>query len=135
MTDRKLRVGIIGANYTLIAHSHAWRAIPGIELAAVCTAHQETAEAAAKEYGIPKAYWDYRKMAEDKDLDIITVGTKPSQRFDMVMHALENKKHVYNCLPFATNVHDAKAMRDSSGRPAWSGWPMRSFAGYLQSVT
>lgn len=112
MTAKKLRVGIIGANYTLIAHSGAWRALPDIEIGAVCTAHKETAEAAAKEFGIPKAYWDYRKMAEDKDLDIITVGTKPALRYDMVMTALENGKHVYNCLPFAVNVQQAKAMRD-----------------------
>src|SRR5215212_5740110 len=112
MSDKKLKVGIIGANYTLIAHSGAWRALPNIEIAAVCTAHKETAEAAAKEYGIPKAYWDYREMARDPDLDIITVGTKPSQRYDMVMSALEGGKHVYNCLPFAMNVQQAKAMRD-----------------------
>ena len=112
MPERTLRVGIIGANYTLIAHSHAWRTLPGVEITAVCTAHQDTAEAAAKEYGIAKAFWDYRKLAEDPDLDIITVGSKPSQRFDMVMSALENGKHVYNCLPFAVSVEQARAMRD-----------------------
>ena len=112
MNNKKLRVGIIGANYTLIAHSHAWRALPDIEIGAVCTSRQETAEAAAKEYGIPKAYWDYRQMAQDPNLDIITVGTKPSQRFDMVMAALAGGKHVYNCLPFAMNVQQARAMRD-----------------------
>jgi predicted dehydrogenase len=112
MSIEKLRVGIIGANYTLIAHSHAWRALPGVEIGAVCTAHKETAEAAAKEYDIPKAYWDYRQMVEDPNLDIITVGTRPSQRYEMVMSALENGKHVYNCLPFAVNVEQARAMRD-----------------------
>lgn len=112
MASEKLRVGIVGANYTLIAHSGAWRALPGVEIGAICTAHRQTAEAAAREYDIPKAYWDYRQMMEDPDLHIITVGTKPSQRYDMVMSALEHGKHVYNCLPFAVNVQQAKAMRD-----------------------
>ncbi len=110
--NRPIRVGIIGANYTLIAHSGAWRAIPGVEIGAVCTAHQETAEAAARDFAIPKAYWNYREMMQDKDLDIITVGTKPALRYDMVMSALEAGKHVYNCLPFAVNVAQARAMRD-----------------------
>ena len=62
MPEKPLRIGIIGANYTLIAHGHAWRVLPGVEIGAICTAHQETAEAAAREYGIDNAYWDYRKL-------------------------------------------------------------------------
>ena len=38
MASEKLRVGIIGANYTLIAHGGAWRALPGVEIGAICTA-------------------------------------------------------------------------------------------------
>lgn len=112
MSAKPLRVGIVGANYTLIAHGGAWRAIPGVEIGAICTAHRETAEAAARDFSIPKAYWNYHEMMQDMDLDIITVGTKPSLRYDMVMAALEAGKHVYNCLPFAANIEQAKAMRD-----------------------
>ena len=42
-----LRVGIISAAWGTFAHLPAWRAVPGVEVTAVCTSRQETAEAAA----------------------------------------------------------------------------------------
>lgn len=110
---KPLRVGIISANWSLKVHGPAWRRIDGVEVAAICTAHRETAEKAAQEYGIPKAYWNHEEMSADPDLDIIDVGTRPSFRFPMVMAALKNGKHVYNALPFATSLADAETMRDA----------------------
>ena len=51
-----LKVGIISANWSLKVHGAAWRRIEGVEVAAICTSRQETAERAARDYGIPKAY-------------------------------------------------------------------------------
>lgn len=110
---RKLRVGIISANWSLKVHGAAWRRIEGVEVAAICTSRQETAEKAAREYNIPKAYWNHEEMSADPGLDIIDVGTRPSFRFPMVMAALKNGKHVYNALPFATDLAKAEAMRDA----------------------
>jgi predicted dehydrogenase len=112
MSDKKLKVGIIGANWSLKVHGTAWRMLPNIEVAAVCTAHQETAEAAAKAFGIPKAYWNVEEMAADPDIDIIDVGSRPAYRYDMVMAALKGGKHVYDALPFAIDAQKAKEMRD-----------------------
>jgi predicted dehydrogenase len=112
MPDRILKVGVISANWSLKVHGAAWRRTPGVEVAAICTAHRETAEAAAAAYGIPKAYWNHELMAADPELDIIDVGTRPSFRFPMVMAALAAGKHVYDALPFAMSVADALAMRD-----------------------
>lgn len=109
-----LRVGIIGANWSLLAHAPAWRMVAGIEVAAVCTSREDTARAAAERSGIDKAYWDVGEMVADPELDIIDIGTKPQLRFDMVMRALKAGKHVYNCLPFATDLEHASAMRDEA---------------------
>src|SRR5438552_10266042 len=106
VTD-KLRVGIISANWGAYAHLPAWRTLPDVEVAAICTAHEETARAAAAQHGIAKPYWDYRRMFEDRDLDLIDIGTRPSLRNDMVCAALMAGKHVYNCIPFATGVEPA----------------------------
>ena len=108
-----LKVGIISANWSLKVHGAAWRRIEGVEVAAICTSRQETAERAAREYDIPKAYWNHEEMSADPGLHIIDVGTRPSFRFPMVMAALRNGKHVYDALPFATSLADAQAMRDA----------------------
>jgi predicted dehydrogenase len=109
-TAKPVRVGIVGANWSLKVHGSAWRLLPGVEVAAVCTAHRETAEAAAAQFGIGKAYWDVAQMAADPELDIIDVGSRPAYRYDMVMAALQAGKHVYNALPFAVDLARARAM-------------------------
>ena len=110
--NRALKVGVIGANWGLTARGPLYEMIPGVKMGAVCTAHRETAEAAAKKAGILKAYWDYHEMIADPEIDIIDIGTKPSMRYDMVMSALKAGKHVYNALPFAMSVEQARNMRD-----------------------
>lgn len=105
------RIGIIGANWSLKVHGSAWRRLPDVEVAAVCTAHRETAEAAAKAFDIPRAYWRIADLVADPELDIIDVGSRPTLRHEMVMAALEAGKHVYNALPFAVDIEQAEAQR------------------------
>src|SRR6266403_990780 len=67
MASSKFRVGIVGASanrgFASIAHIPALRALPRFEIAAVCTAHQESAEAAARHYGVPLAFSDAAERA------------------------------------------------------------------------
>jgi predicted dehydrogenase len=113
MTEKTLKVGIISANWSLKVHGAAWARVPGVEVVAICTAHQETAEKARRDYGLRKAYWNHEDITVDPELDIIDVGTRPSFRLPMVLGALRHKKHVYCALPFATNMKNAEAMRDA----------------------
>jgi len=107
----RLRVGIISANWGVQAHLPAWRTLgDDIEVTAICTAHQETAEAAARNHDIARPFWDYRAMCADPDLDIIDCGTRPSLRYDMVMTALRHGKHVYDGIPFAVDLAQARDM-------------------------
>ena len=108
-----LRVGIISANWGTFAHLPGWRAVPGIEVAAVCTSRQETAEAAARRCGIERAFWDAEAMAADPDIDIVDCGTRPSIREAMVLACLRGGKHVYNAIPFAASLEGARALRDA----------------------
>jgi len=75
--DGKIRVGIVGASasrgFASIAHIPALRALPQFEIAAVCTTRQETAEAAARQYGAPLAFSDPAELARHPDVDLITL--------------------------------------------------------------
>jgi predicted dehydrogenase len=113
VSKQRLKVGIISANWSLKVHGAAWRMFPEVEVAAICTAHRETAEAAAAAFHIPRAYWNVREMVADPELDIIDVGTRPSFRQAMVMAALGAGKHVYDALPFAVDLAGARQMRDA----------------------
>jgi predicted dehydrogenase len=110
---KPLRVGIISANWGAVAHLPAWRAVPGIEVVGICTSRRETAEAAAKKFGIERPFWDAEAMAADRDIDIVDCGTRPSVRHSMVLAALRNGKHVYNGIPFAADLERARELRDA----------------------
>jgi predicted dehydrogenase len=109
-----LRVGIISAAWGTQAHLPAWRAVPGVEVVGVCTAHRETAEAAATEHGIGLPFWDAQEMACHPDIDVVDAGTRPNYRRDMCLAALGNGKHVYNGIPFAADLDAARALRDAA---------------------
>ena len=113
MASPPLRVGIISAAWGAKAHLPAWRSLDGIEVTAICTSRPETAAKAAADFGVARAFHDFRAMAADPDIDIVDCGTRPPLRYEMVMAALGAGKHVYNGIPFAKDLADARAMTDA----------------------
>jgi predicted dehydrogenase len=113
MTTRPLRIGVIGANWGL-NHIEAWRAVPGVEVAAICTSRQSTAEAAAQRTGVPSAMWDVRRMLDDATLDIIDVTPRPSIRAPLALEVLQSGKHLLQPLPFALDLVQARTLRDEA---------------------
>jgi predicted dehydrogenase len=111
-----LRVGIISANWGAFAHLPGWRAVPGVEVVAICTSRRETAEAAAARHGIARPFWDAATMAADPDIDIIDCGTRPIVREPHVLACLRHGKHVYNGIPFAAGLDGARQIH-----AAWQG--------------
>jgi len=129
----KLRVGIISANWGVAAHLPAWRANPDVEVVGICTAHQDTAEAAAKANDIPMPFWDYREMVKHPDIDIVDVGTRPNLRYDMCMAALAAGKHVYNGIPFADSMAHARALAAAATQAGRVG-SVDAYSEYLPPV-
>ncbi|MDB5444719.1 MAG: hypothetical protein JWQ97_36 [Phenylobacterium sp.] len=107
----KLKVGIVSAAWGAYAHLPAWRTLEDVDVVAICTSRQETAEAAAQTHGLARAFWSVADMAAS-DLDIIDVGTRPVLRQEMVLTALAGGKHVYAGIPFAADVAHARRMRE-----------------------
>lgn len=105
-----LRVGIVSAGWGAFAHLPAWRAVPGVEVTAICTSREETARAAQQRLGLPRAFWDAEAMCADPDIDIVDLGTRPSVRMPMVLAAQKHGKHIYNASPHAPDWAGAKAI-------------------------
>lgn len=111
MADNPIRIGIVGVTpgggWGPRAHIPAYKALPEIELAAVCTAHEETAQAAAKEFGAPKHYAGYEQMVRDPDIDAISVTTRILLHHPISKAALEAGKHVYSEWPLCVTSAQA----------------------------
>ncbi|MDP3675722.1 MAG: Gfo/Idh/MocA family oxidoreductase [Novosphingobium sp.] len=125
-----LRVGIVSAAWGAFAHLPAWRAVPGVEVTAICTSRRETAEAAQARLGLPRAFWNAAEMCADPAIDIVDLGTRPAVRLPMVLAALEAGKHVYNGCPHAPDWQAAKRI-DAAWRKSASIGVVDAFSEFL----
>lgn len=110
-----LRLGLVGADaagrgWGPTAHIPALRGLEQIELAALCTSRSESAAAAAKAYGIDRAYHDVNEMAAQPDIDIVAVVVRVPSHREVVMAALDAGKHVYCEWPLGANLAEAGEM-------------------------
>jgi predicted dehydrogenase len=119
-TSSKIRVGIVGVSpnrgFASIAHIPALRALPEFEISAVCTTRQDSAEAAARHFGIPLAFSDPEQLARHPDVDLVTVSVKVPDHCRPVMAAIEAGKHVYCEWPLGRDTAEAVRLRDAAER-------------------
>ena len=116
MTASTLRVGLIGANadygWSPRAHIPAILALPDVELAAVCTAHEATARESAERFDVPLSFHDHHEMLARGDIDAVAVSVRVPKHYPLTMDALEAGKHVYTEWPLGANLKEAEEMAD-----------------------
>jgi predicted dehydrogenase len=107
-----LRVGFIGAGgrWGPSAHAPALQKLPEINLHAVCTAHADTAQAAAEKFGVKKAYSDVKVMGADPEVEAALVAVRVPAHYKITMDALNTGKHVYCEWPLGANTREAEEM-------------------------
>ena len=113
----KVRVGIIGCGGIASGkHMPALSKLKNVEMVAFCDDDEERALKAAKDYGVDgaKTYKDYRKLLEDKTIDVVHVCTPNKSHADITVDALESGKHVMCEKPMAKTASDAKRMLDAA---------------------
>src|ERR1700716_4410169 len=119
-TGSKIRVGIIGVSpqrgFASIAHIPALQALPEFEISAVCTPRQDSADAAARHFGVPLAFCDPEKLAQHPDVDLVTVSVKVPDHRRPVMAAIDAGKHVYCEWPLGRDTDEAVRMLDAAKR-------------------
>ena len=113
----KIRVGIVGATVTpggsgwgANAHVPALKALPDYELKAVCTAHEDTAQASKEAFGAELAFHNIDDMAAHPDVDLIVVCVRVPWHRDLVMAGLKAGKAVLCEWPLGANLAEAEEM-------------------------
>lgn len=110
-SHRVLRVGLIGAGgNTRQRHIPGLRALPDVEIVAVCNRRPESTAAVASEFGIPRAVNDWQAIVADPDIDAIVIGTWPYLHCPITLAALEAGKHVLTEARLAMNASEARRM-------------------------
>jgi predicted dehydrogenase len=115
-SKNKIGVGIIGVqpgrSFAAIAHIPALKALPQYEIAAISTTRRESAQAAAKEYGIPRSYDNHRDLVNDPGVDLVAVTVKVPHHLELVTAALQAGKAVYCEWPLGNGLAEAQQMAD-----------------------
>jgi len=70
------------------------KALPGVELAAICDLSPATAEAAAERYGIGAWFTDHRAMLEKAQPDVVHVTTPLTSHFVLALDSFDAGAHV-----------------------------------------
>ena len=105
----KLRVAVIGAGrWSVGAHLPGWTRSPLTEVAVVCDLHQDLADAAASQFGIPDAVTDVEEILRRSDIDIIDIVTRGASEGHeaLTFAALQAGKHVLVEKPVCHDYHD-----------------------------
>ena len=111
-SSSRLRVGFIGANgrWGPNAHAPALQRLPQTEIYAVCTAHADTAQAAAEKYGVKHAYSDVKAMGADPQVEAALVAVRVPAHYKLSKDALDAGKHVYCEWPLGKDTKEAEEL-------------------------
>ena len=108
---RKIGVGIVGAgSIAEIGHCPSIAALPNAKLAALCDNNKEILDKMTKKWNPEKSYSNYQAMLEDKNVDVVIVGTPNRFHAQQAIDAMRAKKHVIVEKPFACTHEEAWKM-------------------------
>jgi predicted dehydrogenase len=120
MSDRALRVGVIGTSWWAdLEHLPGLSARADVDVAALCGRNPERLAALAAKYGIERTHTDWRRLIGEPGLDVAVIATPNALHHEQVIAALDAGLHVICEKPLALDVAQARelaARADAAGR-------------------
>jgi predicted dehydrogenase len=121
MSDQELSVAVIGAGMAGRSHAAGYRQVntvfgeglPPVRLAAIADANEQLAQDAARRYGYEKAVTSWEAVAEDPDIDAVSIVVGNALHRPIAEALITAGKHVLCEKPLAGSMEDARAMVDA----------------------
>jgi predicted dehydrogenase len=114
---QSLRVGLIGAGAnTRARHIPGLRALPNVEIVAVCNRRPESTAAVARDFAISRRHDAWEDVIGDPDVDAVVIGTWPYLHCPITLAALDAGKHVLTEARLALNAAEARRMLAAARR-------------------
>ena len=105
-----IRWGIWGTGAMAHAFVQDLALAPGAVVGGIASRHLATAQEAARELGVARAYGSYEELLADPSIDIVYVATPNHRHFPDTCAALEAGKAVLCEKPFALDSEQARVM-------------------------
>jgi predicted dehydrogenase len=107
----KVKVGIIGSQFEADIHACAFKIAPQeAEVVAVASPTPGNAAALARKYDIPRVFTDYRKMLQERDIEMITIAAPNYLHAEMAIECAQAGKHIVCEKPLAMTVGEGEQM-------------------------
>ncbi|HEB11315.1 MAG TPA: Gfo/Idh/MocA family oxidoreductase [Spirochaetales bacterium] len=106
----RLKVGVIGKGFIGPAHIEALMRLGTIEVVALAGTDEVESKVKAEQLGIRESYGNYKKLLENKELEVIHICSPNNLHFPMVKEALAAGKHVVCEKPLAISVEEGQAL-------------------------
>ncbi len=107
----KVKVGIIGSGFEADIHAAAFQIMPEeAEVAAVASPTAGHAEELATRYGIPRFFKDYRRMLQERDIELVTITAPNYLHAGMTLEIANAGKHVVCEKPLCMTLEEAEEM-------------------------
>ncbi|MFZ2338472.1 MAG: Gfo/Idh/MocA family oxidoreductase [Bacteroidales bacterium] len=115
----KIQVGLIGVRSQGYSNLASFLKNPEVECVALCDIDKNlltsrTADIEKLGFAAPKHYSDYRKMLDDKDIDLVIIGTPDHWHCLQFVHAQEAGKHIYVEKPMGNSIAEINIMRNAA---------------------
>jgi predicted dehydrogenase len=138
----KIRVALIGGNSMGWNDLSSFLLNPEVDCVALCDVdrnvlNRRTDEIIKLGRPQPKLYIDYRKMLENKDIDVVVIGTPDHWHCLMLCNALEAGKHVYVEKPVGNSITEINIMQKAGkkhGKMVQVGQWQRSQPHFVDAV-
>src|SRR5690242_5337328 len=105
-----LGVGLIGSGFIAEIHVQALRSVPRAEVRAVASPTIEHVRSFAERHGIKRWFIDYRKLLDERDIDLVVIGAPNYLHCEMVEAAAAAGKHIVLEKPMATTLAECDRM-------------------------
>ena len=109
MTQKQIRVGIVGANaqrsWANVSHVPAINGVSGLRLAAVATRNEQSARKAAEAFGADRWFSDPLAMIGDDQIDVITISVNVPAHRELVL-AARSRRESRTCLKDLSSCRD-----------------------------
>ena len=139
----RLRVAVVGVNGRGMAHVGGYLGNKDCDITTICDCDEGVIDKAmttvSKKRGeAPKFVKDFRRLLDDKNIDVISIATPNHWHVLMAVWAMRAGKDVYCEKPATHNVHEGRIMADTmakTGRICQVGTQSRSTAGMRKAIS
>ncbi len=140
--NERIRVAVAGVNGRGMSHVKAFATAPNVQVVAIVDPDSRLFPSrikAVEEWGknTPKCVQDVRRVLEDKDIDVVSIGTPNHWHSLMTIWACQAGKDVYVEKPMSHNIHEGRVAVEAArkyGRIVQHGTQSRSDMGWARAI-